>query len=66
MKIELFCKTEKITGKKYYFVAVDNDRLIAETWTDDIEKANAHLSRIIEGARQFPEEKYEVIKLQML
>jgi hypothetical protein len=66
MKIELIKKTVKITGKEYYFVSVDGDRLISETWCSDLETANQHLSRIIEGCKAFPESKEETIKLEML
>lgn len=66
MKIELIRKTMKISGKEYFFVRVDGDSLISETFTSDLEKANESLYKIIEGAKQFPEDKEEVIKLQML
>jgi hypothetical protein len=66
MKIELIKKTMKITGKEYYYVSVDGDNLISETWTTDLEKANENFSKIIEDCKRFPEEKIETIKLQML
>ena len=66
MKIELIKKTMKITGSEYYYVSVDGDNLISETWCTELEKANEHFSRIIEQCKQFPEEKTETIKLQML
>jgi len=66
MEVKLIKKTTKITGKEYYYVSVDGDRLISETWCSDLKTANQHLSRIIETCKQFPEDVYETVKLQML
>jgi hypothetical protein len=66
MEVKLIKKTTKITGKEYFFVRVDGEALISETWCSDLETANQHLSRIIEGCKAFPEDKEETIKLQML
>jgi len=62
MKIELIKKTTKTFGKEYYYVSVDGDNLISETWTDDPKKAEEHLARILEGTKNFPQDKWEIIK----
>ena len=66
MKIELIKKTTKTFGKEYYYVSVDGDNLISETWCSDLETADKHFSRIIEGVKQFPSDKKETLKVQML
>ena len=66
MKIELIKKTTKTFGKEYYYVSVDGDNLISETWCSDLEKANEHFTRIIDGAKQFPADKEEVIKTTVI
>jgi len=66
MKIELIKKTTKTFGKEYYYVSVDGNNLISETWTSDLEQANKSLSEIIESCKKYPEDVYETLKVQML
>jgi hypothetical protein len=60
MKIELVKKTTAIYGKVFYWIRAD-DKMIEETWTDDLEKATASLQDVIERAKKFPKDTIETI-----
>jgi quinol monooxygenase YgiN len=61
MEIKLIKKTTKISGNIYYYVSVDGDKLISETWTNDPDKANAFFTETCTKCIAFPEDKEEVI-----
>lgn len=62
MEVKLIKKTTKIFGKEYYFVQVDGDSLISDTWTSDKEKGEQNYLIILEGAKTFPKDTEETIK----
>lgn len=62
MKVELIKKTTKIFAKEYFYISVDGDNLISETWTSDPVKADEYFIEYTEKAKQHPVEIIEVIK----
>jgi uncharacterized Zn finger protein len=62
VKIDLMRKTTAVFGKQYYYVSVNGDNLISETWTSDYNEALNHLNRITELCRTNPVEKIEVMQ----
>jgi len=66
MKIELKKKQEAITGDIWYYVTTkDGDgtiSVISSSWTPDMATAETKFAEICEKAKQFPEDKFEVLK----
>ena len=62
MKIELMEKTTKGNGRKYYYVSVDGDALISQTWTDDYKQALLNFAQVKIDYKTWPEDSYNLIK----
>jgi len=60
MKIELVKKTTAVFGDEYYYITIDG-LMAPSTWTTSKEYAEEKLAEIIEKAKLFPEDKYEVL-----
>ena len=60
MKIELVKQTTKITGTNYWYVKVDG-LMQSGTWSTSEAEAKEQFTKVLEGAKLFPETTNEVI-----
>ena len=61
MKIELIKQTTQYTGAVYYYVNVDGSYQ-SDSFTSDLEKAEAYLAEKTNLVKQYPETIKETIK----